>query len=349
MRILLIADPHIAIPPNQYGGTERVLYLYGEEFTRLGHKVDLIAGKGSIGFGGKLFLHQAPSKRFISRAFRKIWFQFFSLFAASKCDVIYNFGRFDYLESLLKGNKPILHFFANQIDQNQIDFAEKRIIKNVAFHCISESQKSHAEIKQKTFIIPNIVDCSKYKKGNGNGKYLVFLGRLTHNKGVDIAIEAAIRSNKKLIIAGNISTEEGGEEYFHNKIIPSLDNKKIEWIGPVNDLQKQDLLANAEALLFPIQWDEPFGIVMVEALACGTPVIATKRASTPEVIKHGVTGYLCDPKHNLVDSFVEAIDKIETINRETCRNHAEQRFDIKVVSPKVISILRELSKKNKPY
>ena len=349
MRILLIADPHIPIPPNQYGGTERIVDLYGKEFTRLGHRVDLIAGRGSKRFGGNLYIHRSPSKNFFSRAFRKIWFQLLSLFVASNCDVIYNFGRFDYLETLLRIKKPILHFFANQIDQDQIDFAEKRMIKNVAFHCISKNQKSHALIKKKSFVIPNIVNTNNYIKGEGKGNYLVFLGRLTYNKGVDIAIKAAIQSNKKLIIAGNVSKEKGGEEYFHNSVMPYLDNKKIEWIGPVNDLQKQDLLANAEALLFPIRWDEPFGIVMVESLACGTPVIATRRASTPEVIKDGVTGYLCESNNNLISSFVEAIGKVKAIDRQSCRNHAEQNFDIKIVSPKVISILYKLTKKNKIY
>tara|TARA_Y100001968_G_scaffold141817_1_gene129641 strand:+ start:17420 stop:18469 length:1050 start_codon:yes stop_codon:yes gene_type:complete len=349
MRILLIADPHIPIPPNQYGGTERMVDLYGQEFTRLGHRVDLIAAKGSKGFGSKLYIHKSPSKSIISRAFRKIWFQIISLFAASKCDVIYNFGRFDYLESLLLIKKPILHFFANQIDQSQINFAEKRIISNVAFHCISQNQKTHAVIKTKSFIIPNIVSTNNYIKGSGKDQYLVFLGRLTYNKGVDIAIKAAIKSNKKLIIAGNISKEEGGEDYFYKTLVPLLNKQKIEWIGPVNDSQKQELLANAEALLFPIRWDEPFGIVMVESLACGTPVIATRRASTPEVIKDGITGYLCEPNQNLVDSFVDAIGKVKEINRQSCRNHAEENFDIKVVSPKVISILHQLINKDKIY
>jgi len=157
--------------------------------------------------------------------------------------------------------------------------------------------------------------------------YLAFLGRLTANKGVDSAIRVARRCGIKLIIAGNISNEPGDRDFFEREIRPQLD-AEIEWIGPVNDERKQKLLNGAQALLFPIRWPEPFGIVMAESLACGPPVIATRCASTPEVIDHGVTGFLCDSE----DEMVEAVGKIATIDRSTCRRAAEESFSVEALT-----------------
>ena len=344
MRILLIADPHIPIPPNHYGGAERIVSLFGSEFARLGHRVDLIAGNGSNSFGGNLYYHKAPTSSYPSRAYRKVAFQIQSLLASIKCDVIYNYGRFDYLEILLKVKKPILHCFQNQIDQAQIDFAENRIKENVFFHCISENQRSHALISTPSVVIPNPINTETFQFGLGKGGYLAFLGRLTYNKGVDIAIKSAIKSGKKLIIAGNIPNETGAKDYFRKEIKPFLDDDLISWIGPVNDSQKQKLLANASALLFPIRWDEPFGIVMAESLACGTPVIASSRASAKEVINNGKTGFLCDSSSSEpnIDSFVKAIKNISKIDRNSCRTIAENKYEIKMLAPKVLEIMEGL-------
>ncbi|MEA5474677.1 glycosyltransferase family 4 protein [Synechococcus sp. CCY9201] len=344
MKILLIADPVIPIPPNHYGGAERIVALYAQEFSRLGHRVDLLAGPGSRHYGGQLHIHHAPSKAYLSRANRKIRFQLQSLWAARDCDVVYSHGRFDYLYSLLQSGKPLLQLFPNPIDQQQIDFAEQRIRAKAAFHFISANQASHAKITAPSCVIPNPVDTRAYRVAEGTGNYLVFLGRLTMNKGVDVAIDVARRTGRKLVIAGNVSKEKGGEQYFREQVEPHLDGDQIRWIGPVNDAQKQVLLSNADALLFPIRWDEPFGFVMVEALACGTPVIATRRASTPEVINHGMTGWLCEPEEPSVDAFVEAVHHLHELDRQACRRAAEQRFDVRVVAPRVLEVLTKLAR-----
>lgn len=343
MKILMIADPIIPVPPSHYGGAERIVALFALEFSRLGHRVNLLAGPGSHGYGGRLHIHHAPSQAYLSRAHRKIRFQLQSLWAARDCDVVYNFGRFDYLESLLATGKPLLHCFQNPIDERQIHFAEQRISTNAALHFISANQASHAKITVPSCVIPNPVDTRAYRVAEGAGNYLAFLGRLTFNKGVDVAIAVARRTGRMLVIAGNVSKEQGGEQYFREHVEPHLDGDQIRWIGPVNDEQKQELLSNADALLFPIRWDEPFGIVMVEALACGTPVIATRRASTLEVIDHGVTGWLCEPEEPSVDAFVDAVDHLHELDRRACRQAAEQRFDVRVVAPRVLQVLTKLA------
>lgn len=343
MRILLIADPHIHVPPSHYGGAERIVALYAQEFQRLGHIVHLMAGPGSQAYGGRLHIHYAPSLAYYSRARRKLQFQAESLWAARDCDAIYNFGRFDYLEALLAKKSPLLHCLQNPIDQRQIEFAESRMRSRAMFHFISRNQQAHARISVSNVVIPNPVDTQAYAAGRGAGSYLAFLGRLTRNKGVDVAIETARMTGRRLVIAGNISKEEGGEQFFHEQVEPHLDGEQIRWIGPVNDQQKQTLLGDAEALLFPIRWDEPFGIVMVEALACGTPVIATKRASTPEVIEQGKTGFLCSPEEPRADVFAEAVGKLSSLSRQDCRRAAEQQFDVRMLAPQVLTVLERLS------
>ena len=343
MRILLISDPHIPVPPSHYGGAERIVALYAQEFSRLGHCIQLLAGPGSRGFGGRLHIHKAPSQAYLSRAHRKVRFQLQSLWAARDCDAVFNHGRFDYLEVLLLAEKPLLSTFHNPVDQQQIDFTEQRIRANTALHFISANQKSCAKVKVPSCVIPNPVDTQAFEPGDGSGGYLAFLGRLTFNKGVDVAIQVARRTGRQLVIAGNVSNEEGGEHYFKEQILPHIDGEQIRWIGSVNDVQKQQLLSQAAALLFPIRWDEPFGIVMVEALACGTPVIATRRASTPEVIDHGVTGWLCDPADPSVDSFVEAVNRLPELDRRTCRESAERRFDVRVLAPEVLDVFHSLT------
>lgn len=343
MKILLVADPLIPIPPSHYGGAERIVALQADEFARLGHRVHLMAGPGSSAYGGRLHVHRSPSQALYSRAYRKLRFQLQSVLASRDCDVVYNFGRSDYIEALLALRKPLLQCFQNPIDQFQIDYLEARIRSRVALHCISENQRSHARLSTPSMVIPNPVDTRAYAPGSGEAGYLAFLGRLTHNKGVDVAIDVARRTGRKLVIAGNVSNEQGDEEFFRQQVEPHLDGDQIRWIGPVNDRQKQDLLAQASALLFPIRWDEPFGIVMVEALACGCPVIATRRASVPEVIEHGRTGFLCDPSEPSPEAFADALADLPQLSRQTCRKAVEQRFDVRVVAPQVLAVLEQLA------
>ena len=126
---------------------------------------------------------------------------------------------------------------------------------------------------------------------------LVFLGRLEHIKGVHLAIDVAHRTGRRLVIAGNIPDEH--KDYFKYQVLPHVDEHHIRYVGPVDDRQKSDLLAGAAALLMPVLWDEPFGIVMAEALACGTPVIGLRRGSVPEVVDDGVTGFVCDDEDQM--------------------------------------------------
>jgi glycosyltransferase involved in cell wall biosynthesis len=339
VNILLIADPHLPVPPLRYGGAERVAALYAAELSRLGHRVDLLAAAGSRPYGGHLYNHRAPSGSWPSRAHRKLRFQLQSLAAARHCDVVYNLGRFDYMEALLAIRKPLLHCFSHPVDQALIQAAEARIRARAGFHFVSEHQRAAAAVSVPAVTIANPVDSRFYSPGPGDGGYLLFLGRLTANKGVDLAIATARRCQLPLVIAGNRPDEPGAARFFKEQIEPHLDGQRVRWVGAVTDQQKQDLLGRAAALLFPIRWEEPFGIVMVEALACGTPVIATRRASTPEVIEHGRTGWLCDPT---VEALADGVARLPAIDRRHCRQAAEQRFDVRVLTPLLLASLAAL-------
>jgi glycosyltransferase involved in cell wall biosynthesis len=343
MRILLIVDPDNPVPPIHYGGTERVADLLAQEWSRRGHIVDLLAGAGSRGYSGRLHLHRSPGFSMPSRARRKLQFQLQSCWAARDCDAVCNFGRFDYLEALMRLGKPILHTFHHPITQPLVDAAERQQRSaRVFFHCISQHQYAQAEFASPSVVIPNPIDLNLYQEGDGSGGYLAFLGRLTRNKGVDVALRAARLAGKRLLLGGPVPKEPGAQEFFEAEVQPALDRGEANWLGPLDDAGKQSLLGNSEALLFPIRWDEPFGLVMTEALACGTPVIATRRASTPEVIRDGITGYLCDPAEPDAQAFANAIRRLPALDRAQCRLDVEQRFGVEGIAQRLLDALQTL-------
>ncbi len=339
MRILVIADPHLPIPPSHYGGIERIVAYLCYELQRLGHRVDLMAGPGSESYGGSLIVHRSPSPSYLSRAFRKLWFQFLSLSAARYAEVIINFGRLDYLASVLRSTKPLVCCFQNPVSQGEVNWLLSRRSERLSLIALSQHQIHGLEPRELFTVVHNATDTSRFQFSPVPTRepYLAFLGRLTANKGADTAIRVARQCGMKLKLAGNISDEPGGREFFAREVQPQLDGQ-IEWVGPVNDAQKQEFLGGASALLFPIRWPEPFGIVMAESLACGTPVVATRCASTPEVIDHGQTGFLCDSEGELV----AAVGLLASINRAACRRAAEERFSVPVMTSGYLRVMERL-------
>jgi glycosyltransferase involved in cell wall biosynthesis len=177
-----------------------------------------------------------------------------------------------------------------------------------------------------------------YHYGEGRGNYLVFVGRISPEKRVDRAIEIARRAHMKLKIAARIDPVE--KEYFEREIEPMLRKGSdfVEFLGQVGDSEKQDLLGNATAMLFPIDWAEPFGLVMAESMACGTPVIAWRNGSVPEVIDEGATGFVVDE----MDDAVAAVGRIGEIDRQTCRRVFEERFDVGRMARDYVEVYQRL-------
>jgi glycosyltransferase involved in cell wall biosynthesis len=323
VKILVIADPHIPVPPINYGGAEREIDLMCQGLTKRGHEVHLMAGPGSKDYGGGLTIHHSPSSEYFSRVHRKIFFQFIASRAARGADIIINHGRLDYLEAFYRTKKPAIHWLHNPLTGSEVSFVLSRRSQGDCFVGVSHSQVASDPEAARFEVIYNAVDTEKipFSPTPVTPPYLVFLGRLTENKGVHTAIEAARRARIKLIIGGNMPKELGAAAYFETSIKPHL-GPECEWIGPYDEAVRLKLLSGATALLFPIQWNEPFGIVMIEALASGVPVIASRIASTPEVITEGKTGFLCDSTEDMV----AAIHRIKEISRSQCRTEVEERF-----------------------
>jgi glycosyltransferase involved in cell wall biosynthesis len=168
---------------------------------------------------------------------------------------------------------------------------------------------------------------------------LIFLSRIESIKGPDLAIEAARGAGRKLILAGNHSEKDDDEgRYWREKIRPSIDGDRVQYVGPVDDTKKNELLGRAAALMVPIQWDEPFGIVFVEALACGTPVITCSRGALPEIVRNGIDGYFADTTNERV----EAVRRLPEISRANCRSRVESCFSASVIVPKYEALYHEM-------
>jgi len=323
MKVLVIADPYIPVPPRSYGGTERIAALTCEALVALGHTVVLMAGPGSKDYGGGLAVHRGPTRDPTSRLWRRFVFYAISAQLSADVDLVICHGRYDYLAMILTRTVPLLLWMHNPVVQGDIDYLLRRRSQGVRFVGISNAQVRGLVPADKIEVVYNCVDVERhpFSPRPAASPYLLFLGRLTRNKGVHLAIEAARRAGMRLIIAGNTTDETGAKEYFETAVRPQL-GPQCEWMGPYDDRTKIQLLQGAAGLLFPIQWEEPFGLVMIEALACGTPVLAFRRGSTPEVVRHGETGFLCDD----LDDMVAAIRRLPELERSRCRRDAVERF-----------------------
>lgn len=323
-RILVIANPSIPVPPARYGGAERIVHFLCEGLNKKGYSVDLIAASGSRQYGGNLLTYKPPGKKISNRIFERLKFYGISLRLLNNIDLVINFGRVDYLSIFLRANKKIINVFENPINQYEVDYLNP-YTKNVRLVAVSKDQFS--EINSGFFfnVIHNCADTDflDYVE-NTKRDYFVFIGRLTRNKGVDKAIDLAKQANVKLKIAGPIPSIEATEDYtyYKEKIEPLIDGGQICHAGSLHDDHKNDFFAGALANLFPVQWKDPCPLTVCESLACGVPVIASNFASMPELIQHGVTGYLCDSD----DEFLEAISCVSSLSNSFCRNAAEKRF-----------------------
>lgn len=337
MRILLIMDPGIAVPPATYGGHERLVYLFAEEYTRLGHKVTLLAGPDSYCSGttctfGVNDLQRSSVAKAKETAF--VW-KYLAL-NSKRFDLIHNFGRLIYLLPAANSAATKIMTYGRPVTAKGIKIINSLPNKNMVFTACSNYCVATGNVAGKWETVYNAIDFSKYqlKETVVDDAPLMFLGRLDKIKGVHTAIKVAKASGSKLIIAGNVPHTADNYKYFKEEIEPLFDNEQIVFTGPLNDEQKNHYLGKAKALLFPIEWDEPFGMVMIEAMACGTPVIAFKRGSVPEVITEGVNGFIVTDLEQMINS----LSKISTVNRSNCRRIAEERFDVTTIAKVYLTI-----------
>lgn len=324
-------DPGVAVPPKLYGGHERLVYMFAEQYIKMGHSVTIMAGPDSYCSGKTIHFGKngLPKSKIQSLWEVAIAWKYLYL-NHGKYDLIHNFGRLVYLIPIL--NKPVqkVMTYGRVVTSRNIEKICAKPNKNLIFTGCSNYLVSTDNVAGVWKTVYNAIDFSKYAlqiKVESDAP-LMFLSRLDKIKGCHNAIALAKKTGRKLIIAGNISHVKEEQTYFETEIKPHVDGTQIQYVGPLNDEEKNEYLGKCAALLMLIEWDEPFGMVMAEAMACGTPVVGFRRGSVPEVVEEGVTGYVV----TTVDEAVQALEKIPSINRALCRERAKGRFNVDVIA-----------------
>lgn len=338
MKILLIMDPGIPVPPEFYGGHERLVYLFAEEYQRMGHDVTLLAGPDSHCSGRVITFGTNDLQRTKTKKYQEVFFVWKYLIRNHRnFDLIHNFGRLLYLLPVLNKSVKKIMTYGRPVNHTGIRAINTLPNKNLVFTACSNYCVSTGNVAGKWKTVYNAIDFSQYQlqETRRPDAPLMFLGRLDHVKGVHTAIKAAKATGNKLLIAGNISHTRDNYAYFKTEIEPQIDGQQINYLGPLNDEQKNHYLQQAKALLFPIEWDEPFGMVMIEAMACGTPVIAFNKGSVPEVIENGVNGY----RVNNVTEMIDKLSSIHLIDRSKCRDYARSRFSTDVITNEYLLLI----------
>lgn len=333
-------DPGIPVPPQFYGGHERLVYLFAEEYTRQGHQVTLLAGPGSHCSGTTVTFGTNSLTRSKFQKWKEVLFVWkYLLKKHTEFDLIHNFGRLVYLLPILNTNAGKIMTYGRRVAAGNIRYINMLPNKNLVFTACSNYCVSTGNVAGRWETVYNTINFDNYKPVNqfNTDAPLMFLGRLDKIKGVHLAIQAAKASGQKLLLAGNISHTPDNYQYFKTEIEPHIDGDSVKYIGELNDADKNKHLGQAKALLFPIQWDEPFGMVMIEAMACGTPVIAFNRGSVPEVIQDNLNGLVV----NDVEEMVEAISKLSGIDRAGCRDYAYTRFNLHLIAQNYLNLLNE--------
>ncbi len=326
LRIAQLAPLWLPVPPERYGGTERVVHALTEELVRRGHDVTLFAAGGS-----------RTSARLRPGSPRPLWevpgADDFGMRVVQIEDLIRCSDEFDVVHShidvlpWLAGGRiraPLLTTLHGRLDLPVLRplfeaYSDRALVS------ISDAQRSPVRdlhLNWVATVYHGLDLATDYRLGPGDGGYLLFLGRISPEKDPARAIRVALRAGVPLRIAARVDPAD--ETYFRKEVVPHLDHPLVDWIGEVGHADKVELLRGARALLLPVNWPEPFGLVFIEALACGTPVVARPCGSLPEIVRDGQHGRLVWTE----DELVAAIRDIDGLDRGACRSYALERFSV---------------------
>ena len=339
MRILVTCDPEIPVPPGQYGGVERLVSGLCCEYDKMGHEVFLVANKQSTEASvKKIFGWKVSHSRGIKNVIRNA-LQLNHIVRQVKPDVIHSFSRLLYVYPLfLSGYRvPVFQTYGRKISSKSTTLARWLCGKSINFCCCGAHMLNHLKNKSRWKVVYNFTDINLFspESSDNHREHLVFLGRIEDIKGTYEAIQVAKKANMPLVIAGNVEQEH--QTYFNTKVKPFIDNVRVKYIGPVDDRQKRKLLTHAKAFLFPIKWEEPFGIVMVEAMACGAPVLAFRRGSVPEIVKDG-TGFISS---NIAE-MAENCNCLSQINQHYLHDYVKRNFSREVIARQYIDLFKKV-------
>jgi glycosyltransferase involved in cell wall biosynthesis len=339
MRIAQVAPLIESVPPKHYGGTERIVSYLTEELVRLDHEVTLFASGDSV-TSAKLVPVCRRSFRQNKRATdylsREVLLMDHVMQRAGKFDVIhFHTGCLHYLISrhLTVPHVTTLH---GRLDTPELLRLYERF-QEMPMISISNAQRTPWPCANWQATIYHGLPKDLFRFHPESGGYLAFLGRASPEKRVDRAIEIAKRVGMPLKIAAKVDPAD--RRYFKREIEPLLNDPHIEWLGEINDKDKDEFLGNAYALLFPIDWPEPFGLVMIESMACGTPIIAYDCGSVPEVMEDGVTGFIVRD----LDEAVKGVNRIRDLSRSRCREVFERRFAAEGMASHYVDVYHRLS------
>ena len=332
MRILLVMDPFIPVPPAHYGGIERVIYDIACQYVKLGHRVTIVAGPNSkspdrlITYGLNGSLDPSINIKLLASVF------FILRKEIKQHDVIHNFGRLLFLFPFLKHKIPKVQTYMRTVNRKNIEWLDKLRPVNLTYTAVSNAITNTGKTSKSKWV--TIYNCApieqfQFKATVSPNGYLAFLGRIERCKGLHNAIKVAQLTHSKLVIAGNISALEKERIYFEQEIMPLIDGDQISYIGQVDNVQKNELLGNAIALLTPVEWFEPFPIIIPEAYACGTPVLGFDQGGIAEGIDENITGYISQN----TEEMARQVKKISQLDRYACRLKAETTYsDVKIAN-----------------
>jgi glycosyltransferase involved in cell wall biosynthesis len=322
-RIAMLAPPWIPVPPPGYGGIEEVVALLTDALVDRGNDVELFCAPGSSSKAKVRPLLSEPHPEHIERALFEAdhvgrAFEAFDAAAAEgePFDVVHDHSGYTALAMADRIGQPLVHTVHGPFDQDTVPYYDHHGAKgNVV--CISRSQASFAPAGANVRnVIFNPIDIDRWPVGYEKEDYLFWIGRFAPEKGAHRAIAVAKNTRRRLILAGVVQPRQ--ERYFANEVQPHIDGDQIQFVGEVGGARKQHLFAKAWAFLMPITWPEPFGMVIVESLAAGTPVLAFPNGAAPEIVEHGTNGFLVQD----VDEMAAMVDRVTEIEPQDCRRSA---------------------------
>ena len=322
MRIALIAPPWTPIPPPLYGGIESVVHLLAVGFQDAGHEVLLYTtGDSTCPVPRAHVLEEAEGHR-IGMAVPELRHLMHAYDAIQDFDIVHDHSVVGPLYSERFPDLKVVTTNHGPFNEELADIY-RRTAHRVPLIAISHAQHKPVPDIPIARVIHHGVDVDMFPLGTGEGDYCLFLGRMSPDKGAARAREAAQKAGARLLMAAKMR-EPWEHEYYQAEVEPHLD-EDIQYLGEVSHEDKLDLLAKARCLLVPIRWNEPFGMVMLEALACGTPVLAFPEGAAPEIVEDGKTGFLCHDENDMA----EAIPRVQQLDRDACRSAVETYFSSK--------------------
>jgi glycosyltransferase involved in cell wall biosynthesis len=345
MRIAQVAPLYESVPPKYYGGTERVVSYLTEELVRQGHEVTLFASGDSV-TKAHLVAACRRSLRLDKHCVDQLSHQILMLEhvfqRATEFDIIH--FHVDYLHFPLSRRQPITHVTTLH---GRLDIPDLvplyREFRDMPVISISNMQREPLPWANWQATVYHGIPADMYRFRGEPGRYLAFLGRISPEKRVDRAIEIAKQVQIPLKIAAKVDPVD--KKYFKREIEPLLGNPLVEHVGEIGDGEKNEFLGNAYALLLPIDWPEPFGLVIIEAMACGTPVIAYRGGGVPEVMEEGHTGFIVEA----LEDAVRAVRRVPELSRERCREVFEQRFTATRMAHDYVQVYERLINNKQPH